>query len=64
MMCARCRGFMVPERFEHTRVDSGERSFDAWRCVNCGAITDPIITAQRGVMAPAGRAIVRIRNAA
>ena len=64
MMCARCRGFMVPEGFEHARVDSGETAFHAWRCVNCGAITDPIIAARRRAAAPASLEVDRIRKAA
>ena len=47
MTCPRCEGYMVSERFESTRIDSGEPEFIAWRCVNCGTIVDQVIAANR-----------------
>jgi len=39
MQCAKCKGLMVRERFsDYLRI------VYAWKCLNCGAIIDPIIT--------------------
>ncbi len=43
MRCHRCQGLMVPEHFADSRIDTSEPRFDGWRCINCGAITDPVI---------------------
>ncbi len=60
MRCHRCRGLMVPEHFEDSRIDSGEPRFDGWRCINCGAVTDPVIakaaSALVGVVRPIRKA--------
>ena len=47
MTCSRCQGFMIGEGYYGTPIDSGEPSFSAWRCVNCGEVVDPVITAHR-----------------
>lgn len=39
-LCERCGGFMVPERM-------GEADSGGWRCVACGEVVDPVITAHR-----------------
>jgi hypothetical protein len=46
--CPKCQGLMVRERFSDSAV-----SFDAWKCVNCGAILDPVIIQNRRSNTPA-----------
>lgn len=49
MVCHRCSGLMVREEFGDFAF--GSRGYEpvGWRCVNCGAIVDPLIAAhQRG----------------
>jgi len=38
MICHRCSGLMVREDFDEVV---------GWRCVNCGAIVDPLIVANQ-----------------
>ena len=38
---------MVEERFDEVKGSSLEISFYGWRCVCCGNIVDPVITANR-----------------
>jgi hypothetical protein len=47
MDCTRCRGPMVRERMLDLRDDSGRFAFDAWRCLICGEVWDPVILANR-----------------
>jgi hypothetical protein len=48
MRCARCNGLMVREKFEDLwGLGSGDHEYAGWRCINCGAIVDPVITAHR-----------------
>ena len=48
MKCARCGGLMVRERFEDLQgLGSGDHEYAGWRCINCGAIVDPVIAAHR-----------------
>ena len=47
MMCLRCDGLMVCELFEDCEGLSSDYEFTGWRCLNCGAIVDPVITANR-----------------
>ncbi len=47
MSCPRCSGFMVPQRFEDLRSDTGELSFSGFRCMACGEILDPQIHSNR-----------------
>ncbi|HXF92542.1 MAG TPA: hypothetical protein VNK46_07275 [Nitrospiraceae bacterium] len=42
MTCERCQGLMV----EEWRPDFSPESY-IWRCINCGAITDPLIEHNR-----------------
>lgn len=43
MRCLRCQGCLVPERFVDLMDDTGQLHCDGWRCVNCGAILDPVV---------------------
>ena len=48
MRCARCSGLMVPERIENLGgLGSSDSEYAGWRCINCGAIVDPVIAAHR-----------------
>jgi hypothetical protein len=48
MRCARCNGLMVREKFEDLGgLGSSDHESAGWRCINCGAIVDPVITAHR-----------------
>jgi hypothetical protein len=48
MRCARCNGLMVCEKFEDTGgLASSDHESAGWRCINCGAIVDPVIAAHR-----------------
>ena len=48
MTCLRCEGLMVREKFEDLGgLGSSDHEYAGWRCINCGAIVDPVIAAQR-----------------
>jgi DNA-directed RNA polymerase subunit RPC12/RpoP len=47
MRCPRCGGLMVLEKFEVFGLGSCGDEFSGWRCINCGAIVDPVIAAHR-----------------
>lgn len=48
MKCARCGGLMVRERFEDLGgLGSSDHESAGWRCINCGAIVDPVIVTHR-----------------
>jgi hypothetical protein len=34
---------MVRERYDDLELGSAEHSIPSWRCLNCGAIVDPLI---------------------
>jgi hypothetical protein len=50
MMCLRCDGLMVFELFEDFEGLSSDYEFTGWRCINCGAIVDPVIAAHQPIM--------------
>ena len=45
MTCQRCDGLMVRERYDDLELGSKEHEISSWRCLNCGAIVDPVILA-------------------
>ncbi len=47
MVCYRCSGLMVREELADFAFGSGGDEPVGWRCVNCGAIVDPLITAHQ-----------------
>ena len=48
MRCARCDGLMVREKFEDLGgLGLSDHEYAGWRCINCGAIVDPVIAAHR-----------------
>jgi hypothetical protein len=36
---------MVRERYDDLELGSAEHEIPSWRCLNCGAIVDPVILA-------------------
>ena len=48
MTCQRCEGLMVEDQF-FDFLDSSIQNNQAWRCVNCGEVTDMIIVRNRSV---------------
>jgi hypothetical protein len=36
---------MVRERYDNLELDSAGYKISGWRCLNCGEIVDPLITA-------------------
>ena len=40
--CTRCHGLLVPED-----VRGMDFRYEGWRCMNCGAIVDPVILKNR-----------------
>jgi hypothetical protein len=49
MQCTRCSGLMVPDYFIDLADDSGHTSFQAWRCILCGNVVDPLILKNRAL---------------
>ena len=47
MRCGRCHGLMVVDFLMDIEDDSGLLWLRAWRCVNCGAVEEPVITRRR-----------------
>lgn len=45
MECPRCRGVMTRDWFADIDDDTGKREFPGWRCLICGEILDPVISA-------------------
>ena len=43
MTCQRCDGLMVRERYDDLDLGSAGYEISGWRCLNCGAIVDPLI---------------------
>jgi hypothetical protein len=40
---------MVRERYDDIELGSAEREIPSWRCLNCGAIVDPVILAHHHI---------------
>lgn len=47
MQCARCDGLLISERQASVVDNVKDRQLQATRCVNCGAIDDPVIISNR-----------------
>ncbi len=47
MTCHRCNGLMIREQFNEVMSVAGETEFTGWRCLNCAAVFDPVIEANR-----------------
>ena len=46
MTCQRCDGLMVRERYDYFELGSAGCEISCWRCLNCGAVVDPVILAR------------------
>jgi len=47
MTCLRCEGLMVIDRFDDLQDDTGQNYFQAWHCLVCGEVIDPVIILNR-----------------
>ena len=47
MRCLRCKGLMALTTFYDLLDDTGRIAFDAWRCIGCGEVLDPVVYANR-----------------
>jgi phage major head subunit gpT-like protein len=47
MNCPRCNGMMMVDKYLDLHDDTGEISFNAWRCLVCGEVVDPVILKNR-----------------
>lgn len=47
MTCQCCAGLMVREQYDNLEFDSAGYEISGWRCLNCGAIVDPLIATHR-----------------
>ena len=45
--CARCRGLLVADDSMDVHDDTGQVTFHAQRCVQCGEVVDPVILQNR-----------------
>ncbi len=52
MRCRRCHGLMVVDYLMDMEDDRGPLWLRAWRCVNCGAVEESVITRHRLASAP------------
>ncbi len=52
MRCGRCHGLMVVDDLMDMEDDTGLLWLRAWRCVNCGAVEESVITRHRLERAP------------
>lgn len=55
MTCQRCDGLMVRERYDDLELGAAEHAIPSWRCLNCGAIVDPVILAHHHTLDQAER---------
>jgi len=47
MYCPRCGGLMLVVRYEDWGATTTNQAFLAWDCVQCGAVIDRVILANR-----------------
>ncbi len=47
MTCHRCGGLMLAEQYDDLHDYTEQAEFTGRRCVNCGAVFDPVIRANR-----------------
>ncbi|MGH7181290.1 MAG: hypothetical protein ACREJN_04850 [Nitrospiraceae bacterium] len=60
MRCQRCQGYMVSDHFMDLLNLKGELDCNGWRCLNCGAVIDPVIV-RHHQSAPSARSKSRRR---
>lgn len=51
-VCVRCGGLMVLDHYIDLQDDTGQIGLDAWRCMSCGEVIDPVILDNRFGPAP------------
>ena len=59
MQCLRCQGLMIAVRM----IDMGQPSVSGWRCLLCGATTDPGIEANKVSHSPPALNRARLQGA-
>lgn len=59
MRCLRCQGFLIAIQMR----DLGQPPVTGWRCLLCGAMTDPGIEANRVSQSPPIRSSARLPGA-
>ena len=59
MTCHRCNGLMVRERYDDLELGSAQHEIPSWRCLNCGAIVDPVILAHHRTTDKTGPDLLR-----
>lgn len=47
MTCSRCSGLMTVDSFIDMEEDTGQLWLSAYRCLNCGQVTDPGVIRNR-----------------
>jgi len=47
MECQRCQGLMIRESCLDIQDDTGQLSFNGWKCLNCGELVDPLVLMHR-----------------
>ncbi len=53
MTCVRCGGFVIIDRYAWSGQEGDSREVPQTHCVNCGWVEDPVIRANRKLMAMA-----------
>lgn len=62
MTCVRCGGFVIIDRYSWPGKEIESREAPQAHCVNCGWIEDPVIRANRKLMAMARLLHVNVRR--
>ncbi|WP_447972966.1 hypothetical protein [Nitrospira sp. Kam-Ns4a] len=62
MHCHRCQGLMVVDHFIDMEDDSGHLWLRGWRCVACGAISEPLINRHRLAQTSGFRRLAGLRS--
>lgn len=47
MKCPRCKGLMIEDWFQDLMDETGQMSFEGYRCPACGEVLDPLILQNR-----------------
>ena len=63
MACVRCGGFVIIDRYARPGKEIDSREVPQAHCVNCGWIEDPVIRANRQLMAMAACSHPNVRRA-
>lgn len=52
MICQRCAGLIVREQYDNLEFDSAGYEASGWRCLNRGAIVDPMTSQRNHILKP------------